>query len=165
VEVTWATQSEAYLTPVADDTIGVAILSNSRGGFDDQLAAFPELADRLRHCDAVTDVRGAGPLRQRVSGRVAGRVLLVGDAAGYIDALTGEGLAVSLAAAAELVACLAGDRPQAYERAWARVSRQSRWITEGLLRARTHPVTAPRIVPTAARFPRLFATAVDRLAG
>ena len=47
----------------------------------------------------VTPVRGAGPLRQRGPRRVAGRVLLVGDAAGYVDALTGEGIRTGLACA------------------------------------------------------------------
>ena len=36
--------------------------------------------------------RGAGPLRQPVTGRVKARFVLVGDAAGYVDAITGEGL-------------------------------------------------------------------------
>jgi flavin-dependent dehydrogenase len=164
VEVVWSTGAEAYVTPVSPDTIGVAVLSGRRGGFDDQLAAFPALAARLRTGQPISDVRGAGPLRQRCTARVAGRVLLVGDAAGYVDALTGEGLALSLGAARELVRCLRRDRPQDYERAWARVSRRSRWITEGLLWARTYGATSRRIVPMAARAPRIFAAAVDQLA-
>jgi flavin-dependent dehydrogenase len=164
VEVTWADSSEAYVTPVARDIVGVAILSSTRGSFDEQLCAFPELAEYVAGAAPVSDVRGAGPLRQVATGRVAGRVLLVGDAAGYIDALTGEGLALSLAAAAELVRCLAADRPEAYEQAWTRVSRRSRWLTTGLLWARNRRVLAPRVVPLAARAPRLFATAVDQLA-
>lgn len=164
VEVTWAQRAEAYITPIANDTIGAVILSSAQGGFDNQLAAFPELADRLRSCEAVSGVRGAGPLRQRVRGRLAGRVLLVGDAAGYVDALTGEGLALALAAASELVSCLVHDRPEGYERAWLRVSRRSRWITEGLLWARTNSLTAHRIVPLAARAPRLFGLGVAQLA-
>lgn len=164
VEVTWAERSEAYVTPIADDMIGVAILSCSRGSFDDHLAAFPELAARLRHAAAVSDVRGAGPLRQLSTGRVAGRVLLVGDAAGYIDALTGEGLALALAAATELVTCLAADRPDRYERSWSRVSRRSRWLTSSLLWTRSHPALAHRVVPLAARLPRVFTSAVDQLA-
>lgn len=164
VEVTWADASEAYVTPIAHDTIGVAILSSVRGSFGDQLAAFPDLADRLAHATPVSDVRGAGPLRQTVTRRVAGRILLVGDAAGYIDALTGEGLALSLTAAAELVACLAADRPDTYDRAWSNVSRRSRWLTGGLLWARNHPALAHRVVPLAARAPRVFSAAVDQLA-
>ncbi len=109
VEVTWTDTSEAYVTPISADTVGVAILSSVRGGFDDHLAAFPELAERLAQATPVSDVRGAGPLRQPATRRVAGRVLLVGDAAGYIDALTGEGLALSFAAAAA-TRPLPGDR-------------------------------------------------------
>jgi flavin-dependent dehydrogenase len=164
VEVTWADRSEAYVTPLAADTVGVAVLSSVRGGFDEQLAAFPELQARLAAAEPISDVRGAGPLAQRVQRRVAGRVLLVGDAAGYIDALTGEGLALSFSAARELVACLVADRPAAYERAWRRVSRRSRWITSGLLWARTRPALAQRVVPMAARTPRLFSLAVNQLA-
>jgi flavin-dependent dehydrogenase len=164
VEVHWAGASEAYVTPVASDAVGVAILSSARKGFDDQLMAFPELAERLAQATPVSSVRGAGPLRQGVTGRVAGRILLVGDAAGYIDALTGEGLGLSLAAAAELVNCLAADRPDSYDRAWAKVSRRSRWLTGGLLWARSRPALAARVVPFAARAPRLFAAAVDQLA-
>jgi flavin-dependent dehydrogenase len=164
VEVTWAETSEAYVTPISPGTVGVAILSSARGSFDDQLAAFPELAAHLDGATPVSDVRGAGPLRQHAAGRVAGRILLVGDAAGYIDALTGEGLALSLAAAAELVACLVAGRPDHYDRAWSKVSRRSRWITGGLLWARNRPALADRVVPLAARAPRVFAAAVDQLA-
>lgn len=164
VEVTWARRSEAYVTPVAPDTIGVAILSSVRGGFTEQLAAFPELAARLSGARPVSRVRGAGPLRQRATGRVAGRVLLAGDAAGYVDALTGEGLALSLTTAAELVRCLRAGRPADYERAWRVTSRRSRWLTESLLWARNQPVLGRRIVPAAARAPWLFAVAVDQLA-
>ena len=34
VEVHWSRTAEAYVTPVADDCVGVAILSAGRGGFD-----------------------------------------------------------------------------------------------------------------------------------
>jgi flavin-dependent dehydrogenase len=165
VEVTWAAHSEAYVTPVAADQIGIAILTSRRGSFTDQLAAFPALAARVAGQQPISTSRGAGPLRQRVAARVRGRVLLVGDAAGYIDALTGEGLAVSLAAAAQLVECLRRDRPQDYEAAWRRVSRRSRWITASLLAARRRPALAPRIVPLAAHAPKVFTLAVNQLAG
>ncbi|WP_127782820.1 NAD(P)/FAD-dependent oxidoreductase [Rhodococcus sp. X156] len=164
VEVTWGEHSEAYVTPVAPDTLGVAVLSATRAGFAEQLREFPLLAEQLAGATPVSPVRGAGPLRQPVRRRVAGRVLLVGDAAGYVDALTGEGLAVALGAAAELVRCVRAGRPQDYERAWARVSRRSRLITSGLLWARDRPVLARRVVPLAARAPGLFAAGVSRLA-
>ncbi len=165
VEVTWARSAEAYVTPVAPDVVGVAVLTAERGSFERQLAAFPELADRLAGARPASEVRGAGPLRQRVTGRAAGRVLLVGDAAGYVDALTGEGIAVSLAAARELVTCLLSDRPDRYDEAWRRVSRRSRLITSTLLWARRRPGVGQAIVPIARRLPGVFRAAVDQLAG
>ncbi len=164
VEVTWSPHSEAYVTPVADGTIGVAILSSVRGSFDQQLAAFPQLAALVARAPSASDVRGAGPLRQRVRARVAGRVLLAGDAAGYIDALTGEGIAISLSTAEALVQCVLDDEPLRYERDWLRVSRRSRLITSGLLWARRQPGLSRSVVPLAARLPPVFRAAVNQLA-
>ena len=163
VEVHWAAASEAYVTPVGPELVGVAVLSSVQAPFTEQLAAFPALRDRLPAAGA-TSVRGAGPLRQRTSARVAGRVLLVGDAAGYVDALTGEGIAVALACARALVDCVADDDPGAYERRWLSASRRYRTITSSLLWARRQPSLAPRIVQLAARLPRVFGAAVQQLA-
>ncbi len=164
VEVHWAQRSEAYVTPVAPDVVGVAVLTADRAPVDEQLRRFPLLLDRLAGAELVSDVRGAGPLRQRVRTRTAGRVLLVGDAAGYVDALTGEGLAVGMAGARELVACVVAGRPQDYERAWLRASRRSRWITASLLWARRRPGLGGLVVPAAAALPPVFSAAVAQLA-
>ncbi|OZM72054.1 monooxygenase [Amycolatopsis antarctica] len=164
VEVTWADGAEVYVTPVADDLVGVAVLSSRRGSFEAQLAGFPEVAGRLAAAEPVSGTRGAGPLRQRVRGRVAGRVLLAGDAAGYLDAITGEGISVALATAADLVDCLVADRPDRYERAWLRTSRRTRLLTGGLLWARHRPVLSRAVVPVAAALPRLFGRTVNLLA-
>ena len=163
VEVHWAPGAEAYTTPLGPGLVGVAVLTAERGSFDSHLARFPQLVRRLP-ASAVTPVRGAGPLRQRVAARVSGRVLLVGDAAGYVDALTGEGVSLALAAAAELVRCVREDRPQAYEPAWRRVSRRHRLLTESLLWAGQRPRLAARIVPTATRLPAVFSLLVNQLA-
>ncbi len=163
VEVYWAEQAEAYVTPLAEDLIGVAILSSVRKSFEEQLRDFPELGARLPQA-AAGAVRGAGPLRQRTRARTAGRVLLVGDAAGYVDALTGEGISVALASARVLVECLAKDRPQEYERAWARASRRYRLLTLGLLSAQRHPMVRRKIVPAAVALPHIFQGIVRELA-
>jgi flavin-dependent dehydrogenase len=163
VEVHWGPEAEAYVTPVGAELVGVAVLSSVQAPFAHQLAAFPAVRERLPDT-GVTAVLGAGPLRQRTSARVAGRVLLVGDAAGYVDALTGEGIAVALACARALVDCVAADDPGAYERRWLAASRRYRTITSSLLWARRQPLLAQRIVPLAARLPRVFGAAVQQLA-
>ncbi|TCC33727.1 NAD(P)/FAD-dependent oxidoreductase [Kribbella sindirgiensis] len=163
VEVYWSKLGEAYVTPVADDLVGVAVLTSARGTFDSHLDAFPLLKRRLQGAAPASAVMGAGPLRQRVTARTAGRVLLVGDAAGYVDALTGEGIAVALRTSAELVDCIRADRPQDYEAAWRRVSWECRLLTASLLWARNRPLLAPRIVPAAAAVPGIYRTIVNRL--
>jgi flavin-dependent dehydrogenase len=164
VEVYWSGDREAYVTPVSDDVVGVAVLGESREGLDSRLAAFPALLERLRGAVPASDVRGAGPLRQDVRCRVAGRVLLVGDAAGYLDALTGEGISVALAQAGVLAACLAADRPGDYEQRWRQVTRKGWALTSGLLWSRHQRLLGPRIVPAAARLPWLFGTIVNQVA-
>jgi flavin-dependent dehydrogenase len=163
VEVHWGPDAEAYVTPVGPDLVGVAVLSSARRPFEQHLSRFPDLADRLQGTAATTTL-GAGPLRQRVAARVAGRVLLVGDAAGYVDALTGEGVSVSLASARALAGCLAAGRPADYERQWRQASRRYRVLTEALLAAARRPAVRRALVPTAAHLPRVFGAAVDQLA-
>ncbi|MEJ7689272.1 MAG: FAD-dependent monooxygenase [Nocardioidaceae bacterium] len=155
VEVHWARDLEAYVTPVDDHCVGVALLTGRREPFDVQLRHFPALRARLP-AGTSSAVRGAGPLRQHTTGRVAGRVLLVGDAAGYVDALTGEGIAVGLASARALVDAVVADDAASYERAWKSASRSYRWLTQSLLLARHQPALARLIVPGAQHLPRIF---------
>ena len=162
VEVHWSPWGEAYVTPVDDKLVGVALLSAARCGFETQLGWFPGLRERLAG-PAVSEVRGAGPMRQRAAGRVAGRVLLVGDAAGYVDALTGEGVTLALASSAAAVRCVRAGRPQAYEAAWRHLTRRYRALTSLLVRVTARPSTAGRVVPAAALLPGLFRAAVHAL--
>jgi 2-polyprenyl-6-methoxyphenol hydroxylase-like FAD-dependent oxidoreductase len=139
------------------------VLTSSRGAFDDQLARFPVLRSRLTTSRG-GEVMGAGPLRQRALSRVNGRVLLVGDAAGYVDALTGEGIALGLAQARSVVRAIADDDPGRYEREWRAITRRYRLITAGLLGAtRVRPVRRA-LVPAAGLLPGVFTAAVGSLA-
>ncbi|WP_405697113.1 NAD(P)/FAD-dependent oxidoreductase [Streptomyces sp. NBC_01185] len=162
VEVHWSRDGEAYVTPVGEGLVGVAVLSRHRRSHEQHLAAFPALARALRGREA-GPVRGAGPLRRSASSPRAGRVLLAGDAAGYVDALTGEGVALAAATASAAVDCLLDGRPEDYPARWARLTRRHRLLTGALLGAAGHPLTAGLIVPAAHRLPPLFNAAVRAL--
>jgi flavin-dependent dehydrogenase len=163
VEVHWSRTAEAYVTPVAADLVGIALLTSDRASFQQQLAGFPELRRRTA-ARPVTPVRGAGPLRQPASRRVLGRALLVGDAAGYVDALTGEGIALGLAQARAAVHAVLDDDPEQYERAWPAITRRYRVLTGALLGVSRRPLLRRALVPAAAAVPGVFAAAVDALA-
>lgn len=162
VEVHWGRDTEAYITPVNDDCVGVAILKSTRGGFEEHLRQFPALMDRLHGLPHGQD-RAAGPLRQKVHHRTAGRVLLVGDAAGYVDALTGEGMGLAFGAAELLVNCIVTDSTADYDRRWRKLTRRYRCLTAGLLHATgIRPVRAA-ITPVAAALPAVFSAVVNAL--
>ncbi|MEE2853040.1 MAG: NAD(P)/FAD-dependent oxidoreductase [Actinomycetota bacterium] len=160
VEVYWSRWGEAYVTPVEPDLVGVAILSRGRP----DLAWFPRLARRLRGAGS-GQARGCGPLRQLVSRRVAGRVLLVGDAAGYEDALTGEGISLALKQAAAAVDAIVTDAPASYERAWHRITRDYRLLTRTLVLASSSRAVRRAVVPTCTLLPAVFGRGVNILAG
>lgn len=163
VEVHWSPTAEAYVTPVADDLVGIALLTSVRRPFDEQLGAFPVLQARVDGRET-TAVQGAGPLRQRSRRRVAGRVLLVGDAAGYVDALTGEGVALGIAQARAAVAAVVAGDVERYEAAWRRATWRYRALTASLLgMTRVQPLRRG-LVPTAAALPGVFQATVDLLA-
>jgi flavin-dependent dehydrogenase len=159
VEVHWSPWGEAYVTPVEPDLVGVAVLSRHRP----DLAWFPRLATHLRGA-APGQPRGCGPLRQVVSRRVAGRVLLVGDAAGYEDALTGEGISLAVKQAGAAVAAIINGSPSSYEAAWHRITRDYRLLTRALVLASAPQVGRRAVVPAAALLPGVFGRAVNALA-
>jgi len=163
VEVHWARGSEAYVTPVGDDLVGVAILTDRSRPFPELLAEHRLLTERLAGVPWQR-VRGAGPLRQRSRRRTAGRVLLVGDAAGYVDALTGEGIALGLAQARAAVQAIRHGRVEDYEAAYARLGRRHDLLTKALLASSRVPPVRRSIVPAATRLPRVFGAAVNQLA-
>lgn len=162
VEVHWAAGAEAYVTPVGPDCVGIAFLWSTAGGrpgnYGAMLASFTGL--RLRLGRAVvcpeTVVRGAGPFDVRVEPIARGRVLLVGDASGYLDAITGEGLSLAFASAAALVDATAGEDASAYPRAWARVRRQHIALTRLVLWVAGRPSVRRRVVRALSRSPDAF---------
>ena len=164
VQVHWGATAEAYVTPVGPDRVGIALLSTRRAPFAEQLAGFPELRDRLAGAEPTSAVRGAGPLRQTAARRVAGRVLLAGDAAGYTDALTGEGVMLGAAQARAAVRAIAAGDPAAYERDWHRLTRRHTAVTRALVAAARFAPVRGAIVPAAAGVPVVFRAVVRSIA-
>ncbi|MCZ3389318.1 MAG: FAD-dependent monooxygenase [Actinomycetia bacterium] len=163
IEVYWASRGEAYLTPVAPEIVGVALLGERGGTFNDRLADFPALVARLGGALPVGATLGAGPLRRRAAHPLRGRVLLVGDAAGYVDALTGEGLAIGFIGARAAVSAAASGNLDQYAADWSRITRRFRWSTEALLRATQWRGSRAALLPLAQRMPTVFSRAVTTM--
>lgn len=163
IEVYYAGSSELYITPVDAHTIGVAVLGPKGVNLRETIHQVPEVRGRLAGVTSASTLRGAGPFPHRVRKARVGRVLLVGDAAGYVDAITGEGLRVGFAQAREAIRAIAADRPASYPRRWRAVTREFRILTRGLVVLASSPLRGS-IVPLAHALPRVFGMVVNRLA-
>ncbi len=163
IEVYWTPTVEAYVTPVGDGIVGIALLGRRGTDFERTLAGIPALARRVRGREQASSLRGAGPFRQTTTARTRGRVMLIGDASGYVDAITGEGIRVGLAQAEAAIACVEADDAAGYDAAWTAKTRDFRLLTAGLVAAANSPLRGA-IVPAAAALPRVFGAVVERLA-
>nr|WP_081444520.1 FAD-dependent monooxygenase [Anaeromyxobacter dehalogenans] len=175
VEVHFGDGVEAYVTPVGPRQVGVAFLfeRGAARSFEALLGRFPALAARLEGAAFASPARGAGPLARAARARVADRLVLLGDAAGYLDAVTGEGLSLAFGCALDLAALLPGALARgatardlgAYEAAWRRrYGPYARWTRLVLALAR-HPAVRRRVIALAAAAPRPFERAVAAAVG
>jgi len=124
VEVYWSTGCEAYVTPVGKAQVCLAMLVDDPTlRFDQALGRFSALSQRLgaapQSSREQTDVTVVRRCPQVVSGRVA----LVGEASGSVDAITGDGITVALHQAMALARSLQRSDLQAYSRAHRRLMR------------------------------------------
>lgn len=161
IEVHWTPTAELYITPVDDGAVGVAVLGPRGTDLDEALTHAPDLARRLDGAPRVSDRRGAGPFGTRARRPSLGRVLLVGDASGYVDALTGEGLRVGFEQARAAVAAVQGG--PSYDAVWRRVTTSFRRLTRGLVTLAGSPARGA-IVPAARALPGVYGSIVERLA-
>ena len=163
IEVYYAGAAELYVTPVDENTVGIAVLGPKGVNLDETVAAIPEIRQHLDGAQTVSELRGAGPFPHRVRKARVGRVVLVGDAAGYVDAITGEGLRVGFAQAREAVSAIADNQLASYPRRWRAVTREFRVLTRGLVMVASSPLRRS-IVPLARALPGVFGMVVNRLA-
>lgn len=132
-------------TPGGELNVGMALPMqdhgrSARGRFEAAIAGLPAVAGRLAGSRRLTPIRGAAPIGHRVSTTSGPGWLLVGDAAGFVDPFTGEGIhrALRSARAAADAILGGGDVAEAYRaerrRAFAAKSALS-WLVQGFLAA------------------------------
>ena len=175
VEVTVVDGFELYTTPVAPGIVNVAALCEKRvmkdgaGKPEERLAGLlqraRDVSARLLDATPIDEVRSCGPLCVRARGVHRGSCVLVGDAAGYIDAITGEGMSLALSTAAlaarvvhDVVAN--GASPEiafrSYARARAAIFRDHAILTFGLVFLARHRWLARRAIARLGHDPALF---------
>jgi flavin-dependent dehydrogenase len=116
MELHWGTSCQLYVTPIGSEEVCVALMSRDPGlRLDEALREFPEVADRLRGAEHGSVERGAVSVTRRLARVCSGRVALIGDASGGVDAITGEGLCLAFIQADLLADCLASGSLAPYQ--------------------------------------------------
>ncbi len=127
VEVHWSDLGQMYVTPVAEDQVCVALITSRNGlRFDAALPGFPQLAEKLSHAPKLGSTLGATTASRRLRNVQNGSIALIGEAAGSVDAITGEGLSIAFQQALALADAMRTGDLTAYDRAHARVTRMPR---------------------------------------
>ena len=108
-EIVLAPPAYAILNPVGDGVGNLSLVvpveegrrrkADLAGYFDAVTRALPGLRERLSGARRVGPVRALGPLAYRVAPPREDGVVLVGDAAGFLDPFTGEGIYAALRSA------------------------------------------------------------------
>ena len=178
VEVHWRDGVEAYVTPCGPSLVGVAFLWDQKrhrhlaGGnrlIPTFLEAFPALQNHLRNAPAMDTPLAIGPMQRTAMEPIAEGVLLIGDAAGYLDALTGEGISLAFAQALSLedtvVPILLASEEQdllsmhdliPYKRAYDAIMRPYYQVTHLVLWLSHHPNLLEQVIQFLGKQPVLF---------
>jgi flavin-dependent dehydrogenase len=158
VDIHWGDGCQFYITPVSSQEIGVALLSrDSHLRVADALPRFPDLARRLASASATSRELGACTLTRHLRRVTMGRVALVGDASGSVDAITGDGITLAFQQAEALAGALAADDLNLYETEHRRISRRPAYMGELLLMLDRCPRIRARALRALSSQPVLFA--------
>jgi menaquinone-9 beta-reductase len=185
VEVMMCDHRELYLTPVSDTVTGVIMtfenhflrlvggrveaairdaLANTKDGFCCTLSRAP----------AVSPIQAIGPLAVQARTATGQRLLLVGDAAGALDPITGEGISLAfssslLATETILSAFDANDfslsRLRQYDKKRRVARRELAIMTQLLLWLSRYPILTRRVIKNLSKQPSAFTKLIGVAAG
>lgn len=158
MEIYWGSGSQMYVTPVNRTEICVALITrDSHLRLEQALPQFPDLNRKLAGAGAATSERGAVTASRRLRHVVRGQTILVGDASGSVDAITGEGLALGFHQAIALADSLESGNLDAYEAAHKNLEWRPHMMARLMLLLDRSPLLRKRVLRAFASKPDIFA--------
>jgi flavin-dependent dehydrogenase len=158
MEIYWGSGAQMYVTPVNKSEVCVALITRAAHlRLEHALAQFPDLSRRLAGADPSTSERGAVTASRSLRRVFRGRTILIGDASGSVDAITGEGLSLSFHQAIALADALASGDLGAYQTEHRRLARRPNLMANLMLSLDRFPVLRRRVLRALAADPAIFA--------
>jgi menaquinone-9 beta-reductase len=138
------------LAPLAGERLNVGMalpLDGERRPAEERFQAaidgIPAVANRLRGRRRLTPIRGVSPISHRVASPAGNGWMLVGDAAGFIDPFTGEGIYRALRSARAAAEALTSGEEEGAAQRYRTARREAfaakdalTWVVQGMLAAR-----------------------------
>ena len=157
MELHWGPRCQIYVTPIAAEEICVALISRDPHlRLDAALTAFPQLAARLKGSPQTSSERGAVSATRKLRQVYQRRVVLIGDASGAVDAITGEGLCLSFRQAEVLAQCFETGDIRHYQRAHRTLARRPFLMARLMLTLDWKTSFRQRVMRAFRSDPRLF---------
>jgi menaquinone-9 beta-reductase len=158
MELHWGARCQVYVTPIGREEVCVALMSRDPHlRLDEALLEFPELERKLTGAQNGSVERGAVSVTRRLARVCNGRVALIGDASGGVDAITGEGLCLAFRQADLLAHCMAAERMSAYQSGHTSLSRRPAVMARMMLLLENRGRLRGRAMQAFMKEPQLFA--------
>jgi flavin-dependent dehydrogenase len=162
MEVHWGRTAQAYVTPLGNDETCVALISrDSKMRLEDAWLEFPALAGKLRSAEASSMERGAVTVTRRLKRVYRDNIVLVGDASGSVDAITGEGLCLSFCQAIALADALEKGELDEYQNAHRSFARRPHTMGWLLLMLDRYPSMRRRVLKVLENDAELFSRLLE----
>jgi flavin-dependent dehydrogenase len=162
MELHWGDGCQLYITPVGPHEMCVVLISrDQRLRLGNALREFPQVAARLAAAGEATLELGGVSATRRLKAVCGGRVALVGDASGSVDAITGEGLCLLFQQAVALADAFTADDLSLYASAHRRIGRRPRFMASLMLMMDGRARLRSLVMSTLSAHPRLFARMVQ----
>ena len=157
MELYWGPRSQIYVTPVAADEVCVAVISgNSKLRLEQALSDFSELNRHLTGAEAVSTEMGALSVSRTLKSACRENVALIGDASGSVDAITGEGICVSIKQAHALSASVASGDIGQYQQFHRKLMKRPQQMSSLMLMLERSGQLQRRALAGLAQHPAMF---------
>lgn len=157
MEIHWSEGCQFYVTPVAPDEICLVLMSRDPHlRIAAALPLFPALFERLRDIPQSSPERGSYAATRRLPRITRGSMALVGDAAGTVDPITGEGMCLAFEQSLALADALAAGDLTRYETGHTRLARRPIRMARFLLTLDRSTWLRSRVLAAFSARPELF---------
>jgi flavin-dependent dehydrogenase len=157
MEIHWGERCQGYATAVGRDQVCVALASHDPGlRLEAGLRELTTLSSRLHGAETISEERGALTGNRTFRSIWRNNVALIGDAAGTVDAITGEGLGLAFGQAVALAEGFESGDLSSYQEEHRRLMLRPRAMARLMLTLDGRPGLQQRTLQTFRKHPEIF---------